>query len=174
MLVDHIRSIIFVCLYHSVIMIGSILILILMPPFDGNVSFPTGVALAAGSGAFASALTASRYVVLAVREQKYDVNRLPWQILTPLHGAALAVAGSFIYHGPFDLENAANAGSDPQSIIVVSFLIGFAAEIFVKRLIAVAEAFFGEGEGGTTIQEVGDPSVPTRANSGSTKGPDDR
>jgi hypothetical protein len=117
------------------------------------------VIIAAVTGAGGAALVASRYVVLAVREKLYDELRLPWQLLTPLHGATLAVIGLFLFKVPISADGVQKAGTvSAESVVLVSSIIGFAAEIFVKRLIAVAESLFGEGtKGGTTITSVTNP-----------------
>jgi hypothetical protein len=98
-------------------------------------------------GVLGGTLTASRYVVYAVRHQEYRVNRVPWQIMTPIYSATLSWVGIIaVRAGLLTL-----GGSAPQKgeenvffIMAFSFLVGLASESFIKRLIMSAEALFGE------------------------------
>lgn len=98
-------------------------------------------------GALGGTLYASRYVVYSVRHRKYDTERLLWQILTPIHSAILAGIGVLFLHGGVIVIIAASTPAEPQYtwfVMGFSFFIGFASELFVKRLIMAAESFFGE------------------------------
>src|SRR6266704_4140520 len=148
-----IRIVAGVCLYHVAIIVGFIYYLVHLDNPARISEVGALVLLSAITGAGGAALVASRYVVLAVKEGAYDLLRLPWQLLTPLHGAALAVIGLFFFKSPISSDIAQKATS-ADSVILVSAVIGFAAEIFVKRLIAVAESLFGEGSKGTTITDL--------------------
>ena len=99
------------------------------------------------SGAAGGAMISSRYVVYAIRHGVYDARRLPWQILTPLHSAVLAlVALGLVKAGLITITSSWGA-QEPQYtmfLLTFSFLVGFAGESFVKRLIMAAESLFGE------------------------------
>lgn len=97
-------------------------------------------------GTLGATLTASRYVIQAVRRKNYDIYRLPWQILTPIHGAILAVIALFVVKSGLALTST-NANDYIQTLIffsALSFIVGFAAEMFVKALIRAAEGLFNE------------------------------
>ena len=98
-------------------------------------------------GAMGGTLTASRYVVYAVRHRDYDTERVLWQVLTPIHSAVLAtICILTVRAGLITLTNAA-APTEPQYtwfVMSFSFLVGLASEAFVKRLIMAAESLLGE------------------------------
>jgi hypothetical protein len=156
MLSRWIRIVLAVCCYHAAVMLFFIYFLAWGHDFGRPSDLGRLVIIAAVTGAGGAALVASRYVVLAVREKLYDELRLPWQLLTPLHGAMLAVIGLFLFKVPVGTDGIQKVGAiSAEGVVLVSAIIGFAAEIFVKRLIAVAESLFGEGtKGGTTISSV--------------------
>jgi hypothetical protein len=98
-------------------------------------------------GATGGALNASRRVVLSVRYRSYLMSRLPWQLLTPVHSAVLAAVAFLAIEG--GLLSLANSGerAEPRYtffVMAFAFLVGFVSEVFVKRLIAAADALFGE------------------------------
>jgi hypothetical protein len=98
-------------------------------------------------GALAGTLAASRYVVYAVRHREYDPNRILWQLLTPLYSGILAWIGMLIVRGGLvTLTNTAGPAEPQYTFFVMgfSFLVGFASESFVKKLIVAAESLFGE------------------------------
>lgn len=153
--------IIAVCSYHVALLMFFIFYMVWIHNFDNSKSGASSlILLAAISGMAGSALVASRYVVIAIREQLYDTNRLAWQLLTPLHGGVLAVFAYFLYKTPSvahaETTRLASTATSAENIVLFSSMVGFAAEIFVKRLIAVAEAMFGEGggKGRTTIEDL--------------------
>lgn len=98
-------------------------------------------------GCLGGAVTASRYVVHAVRHGEYDRRRLLWQILTPVYSAVLAWMGVITIRGGLLTLSTAPTTAEPQYtyfIMGFSFLVGFGTESFVKRLIMAAESLFGE------------------------------
>jgi hypothetical protein len=98
-------------------------------------------------GGLAGTLAASRYVVYAVRHSEYDPNRILWQVLTPLYSAILAWIGMLIVRGGLVTLANTPGPAEPQYtffVIGFSFLVGFASESFVKKLIVAAESLFGE------------------------------
>lgn len=100
-----------------------------------------------GFGAVGATLHASRYVVYSVAHQRYQRRKLLWQLMTPVHSAVLSVVAYVaINAGLLTLATAPEA-KEPQYtwfVIISSFLVGFASETFVKRLIMAAESLFGE------------------------------
>lgn len=103
--------------------------------------------LVAAMGAAGGALNASRRVVLSVRYRRYLMSRVPWQMLTPVHSAVLAsIAFLAIEGGLLSLANSGERAEPRYTFFIMSFsfLVGFVSEVFVKRLIAAADALFGE------------------------------
>jgi hypothetical protein len=100
-------------------------------------------------GVIGGTLNSSRWVVKAVKDGKYYKNRVLWQVLTPIHSGVFAViALSFIKAGfNFAYDQTATPVPGPnytEYVAVVSFLVGFSSEIFIKRMISATEALFGE------------------------------
>jgi hypothetical protein len=115
-------------------------------------------------GALGGTLVSSRYVIYAVRHESYDPKRVLWQTLTPIHSAVFASVAVVLVQGSILSLYASvpDYGSDRFMFFVMgfSFVVGFASEIFVKRLIDAAESFLGE-EGG--IQDVTREDLPYRS-----------
>ena len=108
-------------------------------------------------GILGATLTASRYVVRAVRRQEYDVYRILWQVLTPLHGGILALIALFVVYGGIMFMGAEPSDADRTVIFLgaLSFLVGFAAETFVKALIRAATGLFNEPDDFNGKEEFG-------------------
>jgi hypothetical protein len=104
------------------------------------------ILLASLFGGIGSTLHASRYVVLAVRHRKYDPQRILWQLLSPIHGAILAVVAIYLLSGGLLSLARTPSPGDAYAYFVggFSFIVGFSSEVFVKRLIRATEALFGE------------------------------
>ncbi len=99
------------------------------------------------SGAIGGTIVASRYVVFAVRHRTYDSNRVLWQLLTPLYSAALAFIAVLLCKGGVMTIGSNPSTNEPQAtyfFLGLAFIVGFASELFVKRLILASEALFGE------------------------------
>lgn len=134
--------------YHLVIVVLTICAII--SPFGDiqpNRDWREILLLVAAMGATGGALNASRRVVLAVRYRKYYMSRLLWQLLTPVHSALLAaVAFLAIEGGLLSLARTAERAEPKYTLFVMAaaFFVGFVSEVFVKRLIAAADALFGE------------------------------
>lgn len=100
-----------------------------------------------GFGAVGATIHANRYVIYSVAHNRYQRRKLLWQVMTPVHSAVLSVVAYVaINAGLLTLATAPNP-KEPQYTwfaIVSSFLVGFASETFVKRLIMAAESLFGE------------------------------
>jgi hypothetical protein len=119
-------------------------------------SFSDDVLLSGLFGMIGATLTASRYVVIAVRHGRYEPRRILWQVLTPIQGGVLAIAGMIMVEGGIISlgGDSTNISKHVYFILSLSFLIGFSSEVFVKKLIATAETFFGEkGDGNVTTIE---------------------
>jgi hypothetical protein len=121
--------------------------------------------LVAGMGAVGGALNASRRVIIAVRYRAYLRSRVLWQILTPVHSAVLACVGYLAIEG--GLLSLANTGqrAEPRYtyfVMAFSFLVGFVSEVFVKRLIAAADALFGEVAPGDPEPSDGNSAAPDK------------
>jgi hypothetical protein len=96
-------------------------------------------------GVVGGTVTASRYVVYAVRHREYDRNRILWQLMTPVYSAVLAWIGTLaVRAGMLTLTSAGQQKERLSFVPVFSFFVGLASESFIKRLIASAEALFGE------------------------------
>ena len=97
-------------------------------------------------GILGATLTASRYVVQAIRRKSYDLYRLPWQLLTPVHGGILAIIALFVVQAGLVVLGAGSPKPTRTLLFfgALSFLVGFAAESFVKALIRAAEGLFNE------------------------------
>jgi hypothetical protein len=98
-------------------------------------------------GALGGTVTASRWVVLAVRHGEYDRRRLLWQLLTPIYSGALGWVGIIAVRGGLLTLSESPSTKEPNFtyfVIAFSFLVGFASEAFLKRLILAAQTLFGE------------------------------
>ena len=99
------------------------------------------------SGMIGGTLQASRYVVWAVRHGRYEVRRVLWQVLTPVHGGVFAIFGLLVVYGGLisltNVESVKVPGSNGYFIGGLSFVIGFTSEHFVMAMIRAAEAMFG-------------------------------
>jgi hypothetical protein len=151
-----------VTVYHVACIVGSVCIAFSLQfgPWSKLVLDIKHQLLALDLGVLGGAISASRYVVYSVRHCDYDPNRLLWQIMTPIYSGPLAWVGLLcITAGIITLTSpsgsSVDAGStlasgrlaEPQFtafIAAFSFLVGFASEAFVKRLIMAAESLFGE------------------------------
>ena len=157
------RAAIFVSLYHLALLVGSIWFA--MSLFDApliccssedrtdcSVQPANVIQFAAALGVLGGTILASRVVVWTVRHKKYDSNRVLWQLLAPIHGGALAVAGIFIIMGGFLAVEASPKSSDKFAWFVgaLAFLIGFSAESFVKALRRAADALFDPQQDSST------------------------
>jgi hypothetical protein len=152
------RAALGVSIYHTVILIGTLLVTTFyVPPTSLSVctadvskmcivDHPRVLTFAFLFGALGSALSASRYVVFAVRHSTYDRRRLLWQSLSPLHGGVLAVVGVYVvFGGILALARAPSPGEEYGFFVgAFAFIVGFSSELFVKRLIRATEALFGE------------------------------
>lgn len=100
------------------------------------------------AGLLGGTLHSSRFVVYAVRHRTYDPNRCLWQILTPIHSAIFSlIALGILLGGLVPLAKDVGGVNEPRFALFVigfSFMIGFASEVFVKRLIKATEALLGE------------------------------
>jgi hypothetical protein len=69
-----------------------------------------------------------------------------WQLLSPVHGAILAVVGIYLLSGGLLSLARSPSPGDAYGYFVggFSFIVGFSSETFVKRLIRATEALFGE------------------------------
>lgn len=158
------RVAIAVCTFHVLLMVCSgILVVLAYKQIDPIAQFTTLVYVLAFGG-IGGTLNASRYVVKSLRYGTYEVRRVPWQILTPLHGAVLAGIGFAVIKG--GIISMTQGIKDPATYsfftMGVSFLIGFSSELFIKRLILASEALFGESH---NIEEVGHPAKGERRGS---------
>lgn len=164
-----------VCVYHALVIIAALtLVAFICAPdvltqgiesepnseeeavtniFHSN---PTGlISFGFLCGTLGGTLVASRYVVRALRLNTYDKNRLAWQLLTPLHGGALAVVGVFVVGGGIlslvqNPQPSANAGWLMGGF---AFLVGFSAETFVKALTRAARNLFNDDDNVSRRQE---------------------
>jgi len=113
----------------------------------GSFTFLARAKLTLAFGALGGAMLSSRYVIYAIRHSAYDARRLPWQVLAPVHSAVLAGIGSAAVQGGLITISTSWQAAEPQYtlfLISFAFLVGFASEPFVKRLIMAAESLFGE------------------------------
>jgi hypothetical protein len=97
-------------------------------------------------GGLGGTLTASRYVVSAMRHDEYDRKRALWQLLTPIHAAVLAAVAVLAVEGGLLTLAGHGDRTEPQYtkfIMAFSFVVGLVSEVFVKRLIMAGEALFG-------------------------------
>ncbi len=98
-------------------------------------------------GALGGTMMACRYVVYAVRHNRYGHHLLLWQIMTPIFSAVLAPIGMIaVRAGMLTLTNTPEL-SEPRYtyfLMIFSFLVGFCSESFIKRLIMAFEALLGE------------------------------
>jgi hypothetical protein len=161
-----------VCSYHALILIASFLVAVFFIGPDSlvdccsiakstcpNIQNSTSchifhsqlIFFAFCFGALGSTLSASRVVVLAIRYRNYQPEKIPWQLLTPLHGGMLAVAAIYVvFGGLLSLVHSPNLGEEFGYFVGgFSFVVGFSSELFVKRLIRATEALFGEQESET-------------------------
>jgi hypothetical protein len=100
-----------------------------------------------GFGAVGATIHASRYVIYSVAHRRYQRRKLLWQIMTPVHSAVLSVIAYVAINAGLLTLATAPSPKEPQYtwfVIISSFLVGFASETFVKRLIMAAESLFGE------------------------------
>lgn len=98
-------------------------------------------------GVMGGTLTASRYVIYAIRHRRYDKGRTLWQLLTPLHSALLAAISMIAVRGGLITLSTGTATKEPEYsyfVMAFCFLVGLSSESFVKRLIMAAESLFGE------------------------------
>lgn len=101
-------------------------------------------------GGLGGTLAAARTVVRAIRHDDYDPKRAPWQITTPIFSCVFAgVSMVFLKAGVISLTPGAKPAEPQYSwfLMVYSFVVGFATELFVKRLIKAAESLLGETGG---------------------------
>jgi pyruvate kinase len=105
-----------------------------------------------GFGAIGATIHANRYVIFSVAHRKYQRPKLLWQLMTPIHSAVLAAVAYAAGKAGLLTLTAARVGENvtPKEpdftyfVMASSFLVGFASEVFVKRLATAAEALFGE------------------------------
>lgn len=139
-----------VLVYHIVVIIWVLQFLAGLQALNGGLTDASTVVRAQSilaSGALGGALLASRWVVYSLRHGRYDVRRLPWQVVTPITSAVLALVGVLLVHGGFIGTTANWNAAEPEytfAVLGFAFVVGFAAESFVKRLIMAAESLFGE------------------------------
>lgn len=169
-----------VSVYHALILIGALVATTFYLEPSSLVSCPTAgdanisqvspasncrpvhwrvVTFAFMFGTLGSTLAASRYVVFAVRHSVYDLRRVPWQLLSPLHGGVLSVIAVYVVFGGLLAIARSPNPSEEYGFFVggFAFIVGFSSELFVKRLIRATEALFGEEP---NIDVIGDRHGP--------------
>jgi hypothetical protein len=137
----------YVSAYHMLVVVIVILIaLCLEKRFVPSIEWYHQIYALLGGG-LGGTVTASRWVVLAVRHGEYDPRRLLWQLLTPIYSGALGWVGIIAIRGGLLTLSESPSTKEPNFtyfVIAFSFLVGFASEAFLKRLILAAQTLFGE------------------------------
>ena len=173
-----------ICVYHTAILVASFALTTFIIGPENLVNCTQPVSSTAGQsptstgchfahhlllvfaflfGMLGSTLSASRIVILALRHQNYQSEKIAWQVLTPIHGGVLAVVGIYVVLGGL-LAMVRSPVVGPEFGYFVggfAFIVGFSSELFVKRLIRATEALFGEQEEKSVDAVAHEPPEPS-------------
>lgn len=137
--------------YHTVVFLGAGLLAV-SAYLDwwnhiDSLSLLKTLMLSLSLGAMGGNLQASRWVIWVTRHGNYDIRRLLWQIMTPVHSAILSVAALLLVRSGILTLTVNSELAEPNYsffVMAFSFFVGFASEIVVKRIMWAVDRLFGE------------------------------
>jgi hypothetical protein len=153
------KAAIWVTVYHFLLVAISAIIIIVLyvktvpgekVSVGGLGQLPATAFYSFGLGLIGGVLYASRWVIHSVARKDYIPRKILWQIVSPIHGAILAVFVIVaIKAGILGIAGVDTSSSEAASryvwfVMAVSFMTGFASKIVIERVEEMTRALFGK------------------------------